>query len=156
MVTTHTDTRTAAVPTAWADELRRRGITVLPGASAVPVELYGLLPDGRALHFRCRGTSATLRLHAAGDVALAVGVREAVRPELPVTGEVWLPVTDFVGAPTGRAVLLGAAVAQAVLDGSDRFGWSGHEAGMLRGPAALPLFTELLDAVLDAHLAVAG
>jgi hypothetical protein len=142
----------AAASPAWADELGRRGVRVLPPTTAVPVELYGLLPDGRALHFLCRGTSVSLRLYAAADVALAVGVREAVVTELPVTGEVWLPLAEMVGAPglaaPGRAVFTGAPVASAGLDGRARFGWTGHEAGLLRGASALPLFVELLDSLL--------
>lgn len=142
-------------PASWTHELRRRGITVLPGSTSVPVELYGLLPDGRAVHFLCRGASVTLRLYAADSVALAVGIRETVRAELPVTGEVWLRATDVIGTATGRAVLLGEPVAEAVLDGRARFGWTSYEAGLLRGAAALPLFTELLDDVLDADLRAA-
>ena len=126
-------------------ELQRHGITLLPGSSTVPVELYALLADGRALHFLCRGTSVTLRLHDGADVAVAVGIREAVRTELPVTGEVWFAPGDVLASAGGRTVLTGSPVAEAVLDGRERFGWTGHEAGLLRPAAALPLLLELLD-----------
>ena len=55
-----------------------------------------LFADGRALLFLCRGTSVTLRLHDGSEVAVAVGIREAVRTELPVTGEVCSEPSAFV------------------------------------------------------------
>jgi hypothetical protein len=134
----------------WALALDLRGLTPLPPTTAVPVELYALLPDGRVLHFRCRGTSVTLRLYAAGDVALAIGVRETVVTELPVVGEVWVPLRDAVGVP-GRAVFTAAPLAAAFIDGRERFGWTGHEAGLLRGTDALPLLDELLAALVPGY-----
>jgi hypothetical protein len=127
----------------WALALELRGLTPLSPTTAVPVELYALLPDGRAVHFRCRGTSVTLRLYAAADVAVAIGVRETVVTELPVVGEVWVPLRDALGVP-GRAVFTSAPLAAAAIDGRERFGWTGHEAGLLRGTEALPFLDELL------------
>jgi hypothetical protein len=139
----------------WTTDLKHHGITLLPGSSTVPVEVYGLLPDGTALHFRCRGTSVTLRLYDAADVSVAVGVREPVRTELPVTGEVWLAPADVLASAGGRTVLTGAPLAEAVLDGRERFGWTAHEAGLLRPAAAVPLLLELLDDLLGAGLLAA-
>jgi len=130
----------------WTAELARRGITVLPPTTAVPVELHAALPDGRGLHFRCRGTRATLGIYAADSVRLAVPVREATPTELPLTTEVRVP---FAGARVVeqrlvRMVISGAPAASALLDGAERFGWSGYEAGLLRVSQAKPLFEELL------------
>ena len=134
------------LPPDWTFALAHRGLTPLAPTTAVPVELYALLPDGRALHFRCRGTSVTLRLYAATDVALAVGVRETVLTELPVAGEVWVPLSAAPHSPDrpARAVFTAAPVASVAIDGRDRFGWTSHEAGLLRGTDALPLLDELL------------
>lgn len=133
----------------WTFALDARGLTPLAPTTSVPVELYALLPDGRALHFRCRGTSVTLRLYAAADVALAVGVREPVLPQLPVAGERWVALADAlhtVHTPDrpARAVFTSAPIASAAIDGRERFGWTSHEAGLLRGTESLPLLDELL------------
>jgi hypothetical protein len=130
----------------WIDELARHGITVLPPSTAVPVELYAALPDGRGLHFQCRGTRVTLRLFAPESVRLAVPVHESTPTELPLLTEVWLPfqpVPQTQHHPV-RVVLSGAPVASASVDGGARFGWTGHEAGLLRAAQARPLFDELL------------
>lgn len=139
----------------WALALDLRGLTPLAPTTSVPVELYALLPDGRALHFRCRGTSVTLAVYAAADVALAVAVREPVLTELPVTGEVWVPLAEAPATAGARAVFTAAPVASAAIDGRERFGWTSHEAGLLRGTDALPVLDELLallvpSAALDA------
>jgi hypothetical protein len=141
----------------WTAELARRGITVMPPTTAVPVELYAALPDGRALHFRCRGTRATLRIYAADSVHLAVPVREATPTELPLTTEIRLP---FAGAQVVerhlvRMVISGVPIASAVHDGAQRYGWSRYEAGLLRVGEAKQLFEELL-ATLVPDLALAA
>jgi hypothetical protein len=130
----------------WTAELAVRGIAVLPPTTAVPVELYASLPDGRGLRFRCRGTRVTLQLFDAMAVQLAVPVREATPTELPLMTEVRLPLAGarVMERQLVRVVLTDAPVDSAVLDGAERFGWSGYEAGLLRVPQAKPLFEELL------------
>lgn len=142
----------------WTAELALRGITVLPPTTAVPVELHASLPDGRGLHFRCRGTRATLRVFHAEAVQLAVPVREATPTELPLVTEVWLPLagTRVLERQLVRLVFTGAPAASAEMDGASRFGWSGHEAGLLRLREAKPLFEELLSGVLPELAAVAA
>jgi hypothetical protein len=138
----------------WVTELAGRGITVLPPTTAVPVELYAALPDGRALHFRCRGTQATMRVFAAESVRVAVPVREATPTELPLLTEVWLPLAGAADVLRGgehhlvRMVLAGQPSTTAVVDGRERFGWSQYEAGLLRVRDAQPLFEELLAALV--------
>jgi hypothetical protein len=144
--------------TDWIDELARRGISVLPPTTAVPVELYAALPDGRGLHFRCRGTQVTLRIFAPQSVRLAVPVRESTPTELPLLTEVWLPLAGAQVVERGRVrvVLAGDPVASATVDGAQRFGWSGYEAGLLRVPEVQPLFEELLAALLPELALVAA
>jgi hypothetical protein len=144
--------------TDWIDELARRGISVLPPTTAVPVELYAALPDGRGLHFRCRGTQVTLRIFAPESVRLAVPVRESTPTELPLLTEVWLPLAGAQVVERGgvRVVLAGDPVASAAVDGVQRFGWSGYEAGLLRVAEAQPLFEELLAALLPEAALVAA
>ncbi len=139
---------TPGLSPAWTAALRERDLTPLPASTSVPVELYALLADGRALHFRARGTSVTLRLYAASDVVLAVAVDEPVLTHLPVTGEVWHPLGSAVGHVAARAVVVAEPLAVATIDGRERFGWTSHEAGLLRGVEALPLLDELLDALV--------
>jgi hypothetical protein len=144
--------------TDWIDELARRGIKVLPPTTAVPVELYAALPDGRGLHFRCRGTQVILRIFAPDSVRLAVPVRESTPTELPLLTEVWLPLAGAQVVERGevRVVLAGDPVASAAVDGAQRFGWSGYEAGLLRVAEARPLFEELLAALLPEAALVAA
>jgi hypothetical protein len=135
--------------TDWTADLTARGITVLPPTTAVPVELYAVLPDGRGLHFRCRGTQAVLSVFAAESVRIAVPVHEATPTELPLLTEVWLPLTGLTGAQVSehqpvRVILSGRPSAATAVDGRERFGWSGYEAGLLRVRDAQPLFEELL------------
>jgi hypothetical protein len=132
---------------AWTTELARRGITVLPPSAAVPVELHAALPDGRAVHFRCRGTRVSLRVFAAEDVRLAVPARAGAPTELPLTTERWLPLGAAGAAPT-RVVFTGQATATAAIEGGQRWGWRGYEAGLLRVREAALLFDELLGSVV--------
>jgi len=132
---------------AWTAQLAARGIIVLPPSAAVPVELHATLPDGRALHFRCRGTRVTLRLFASDDVRLAVPAGAETPTELPLTTERWLPLGAAGEAPA-RVVFTGQARASAVIDGTQRWGWRGYEAGLLRVREAAALFDELLGSVV--------
>jgi len=135
----------------WVADLTRRGITVLPPSHAVPIELHGVLPDGRGLHFRCRGTTVTLRLYAAAETRVALPMAVGAPTEFPVVPEVLLPVAEGLdqARATGaayRVVFPRAATprAAATIDGQARFGWSAYEAGLLSVGGAAPLFDELL------------
>jgi hypothetical protein len=135
----------------WVADLARRCITVLPPSHAVPVELHGVLPDGRGLHFRCRGTTVTLRIYAAAETRVALPVAVGAPTEFPVVPDVLLPVAEGLdqARATGtayRIVFPSAAAPETVatIDGPARFGWSAYEAGLLTVSAAAPLFDELL------------
>src|SRR5688572_12293838 len=58
--------------TTWIDHLATRGLTAVAPTTAVPVELFALLPAGGLLHFRCRGTVVSLRRFEARDVHVAL------------------------------------------------------------------------------------
>ncbi len=135
----------------WVADLTQRGMTVLPPSHAVPVELHVILPDGRGLHFRCRGTTVTLRLFAVADTRVAVPVAVSAPTEFPVVPEVLLPVAEGVDqarmrGAVFRLVFPNDARPQSVdsIDGRTRFGWSAYEAGLLSVEEAAPLFDELL------------
>lgn len=137
----------------WTAQLRRRHVSVVAPSAAVPIELYALLPGDRVLHLRCRGTTVTLCLFPGADVRVAVPVVEPVRPELAMQGECRLPLTvarELLERRDSRARLVvepdAAPLAVAAVDGAARYGWSGHEAGLLRPAQVAPLFDELLAA----------
>lgn len=119
----------------FADLLASRGLELLPGSAAVPVELLVRLPDRTIAHFTARGT--TLRLRVFAEHALANVV---IAPECgcadhhPQVG----PTRLVVGA---HAVPL----AERVIDGELTFGWQHHEAGLLRLPDAATHFFTLLE-----------
>jgi hypothetical protein len=135
----------------WVADLTQRGITVLPPSHAVPVELHGVLPDGRGLHFRCRGTTVTLRVLAVADTQVALPVTVGAPTEFPVMPDVLLPLAEGLDQARQRGAIArlvfpndAAPESAAAIDGKARFGWSGYEAGLLSVDAAAPLFDELL------------
>jgi len=137
----------------WTANLAGRGITVLPPSAAVPVELHAALSDGRGLHFRCRGTQVRMRVFAAEDVRLAVPARALAPTELPLTTERWVPLAEVEAAGAldvarARVVFTGTPQAVAAIDGAQRYGWRGYEAGLLRIGQAAALFDELLGALV--------
>ena len=118
--------------TTWTADLAARGLTALPPSTAVPVELYAVLPDGDLLHFRARGTTVTLRRYAADDVSVVLPTAYAgTTPEALAVADV-RALPDAVGA--GRVLLPAHArpVAEVAIDGTARFGWTGFEAGLCR------------------------
>ena len=140
----------------WITSLAARGLTALPPSTAVPVELYALLPGGDLLHFRSRGTSVTLRRFAAADVSVVLPTAYAgTTPEALSVSDV-RSLRDAPGA--GRVVLPAAArpTAEVAIDGAARFGWTGFEAGLLPVAVAALLFDELLAALVPAEVARAA
>jgi hypothetical protein len=143
----------------WVADLTRRGITILPPTHAVPIELHAVLPDGRGLHFRCRGTTVTMRVFPAEAMRVALPVTIDAPTEFPIVPEVLLPVAEGLdeARASGCAYRLvaprgSAPESVAIVDGRARFGWSAYEAGLLTVAAAAPLFDELLALVsLDAR-----
>jgi hypothetical protein len=135
----------------WVFALAMRGISVLPPSHAVPIELHALLPDGRGMHFRCRGTTVTLRVFSAEATRVAVPLEIDAPTEFPLVPDVLCSVAEGLdhARATGvayRLVFPRAAKPEDVasIDGRARFGWSAHEAGLLSVRAAAPLLDELL------------
>ena len=121
----------------WTRVLADRGLSVVPPSHAVPVDVWALLPGAGALHFRCRGTSATLAQYADADLLLT-------EPEVEATCDCG------AGHRTARsesrvALRPGTApVAVAKYDGRADRGWTSHEAGLLGVAEAAVLFEQLL------------
>jgi hypothetical protein len=134
----------------WVRSLAQQGISVLPPSHAVPVELHALLSDGRGLHFRCRGTTVTLRVFPAEATRVAVPIEVDAPTEFPLVPDVLFSVAeglDHAKASGGayRLVFPRPAEPEAIasIDGRARFAWSAHEAGLLSVGAAAALFDEL-------------
>jgi hypothetical protein len=130
----------------WSTALATYGISVLPPTSYVPAEVYGHLPDGRGLRFRCRGTRISLQLFAAEDVQLAAPIYETTPTELPLLLESRVPLAGarIVERDLVRLIFTGSPAAMAEIDGAERFGWTRYEAGLLSTEEALALLPELM------------
>ena len=117
--------------------LATRGQRLLPGSHAVPVELLVALPDDTVARFTARGT--TIRLAVFGTDALTRIVLPTAcdcgqHPEYAGPARTWL---------RRNAV----PAVERVIDGRAAFGWTGHEAGLLRLGDAVPFYDELLDMI---------
>jgi hypothetical protein len=131
---------------AFADLLAARGLRLLPGSYAVPVDVLVQLPDGAVARFTARGTTIRLAVHAPDSLSSIV-----IAPECGCGKH-----HDLVG-PARTALRAGAVpLIERSIDGEVAFGWTGHEAGLLRLADAATYFFELLDmAEVDAP-ALAG
>jgi hypothetical protein len=122
---------------AFADLLASRGLRLLPGSYAVPVDLLVELPEATIAHFTARGTTLRLRLYSPQSLtALVIAPECGCGDHHPQVGRV-------------RLVLGGHAVptAEYSLDGNLLFGWQNHEAGLLRLVDASAYFFDLLGQV---------
>ena len=143
----------------WIADLAARGLPAVAPTTAVPVELFALLPDGGLLHFRCRGTGVTLRRFNAEDVSVALPTAYAgTDPEALALADVRSLRAAGPVLPQGRVVIPVAAepTTQAAIDGAERFGWTGFEAGRLSVAAAAALLDELLAELAAGETAVAA
>ncbi|MFC0625512.1 hypothetical protein [Kribbella deserti] len=130
----------------FADLLAARGLQLLPGSAAVPVELLVRLPDRTVAHFTARGTTLRLRLFAEHALAHVVIAPECgCADHHPQIG----PDRLVVGA---HAIPL----AEREINGKLAFGWHHHEAGLLRLADAIPHFFTLLAAPQPAPAAPAA
>jgi hypothetical protein len=131
----------------WNRVLADRGLSVVPPSHAVPVDVWALLPGAGALHFRCRGTIATLAVYADADLVLT-------EPEVSASCDCGAEHRT-ARSETRVALRRGARPsAQATYDGRAERGWKGHEAGLLGVAEAALLFERLL-AVVRPDLALA-
>jgi hypothetical protein len=122
---------------AFADLLASRGLRLLPGSYAVPVELLVELPEATIAHFTARGTTIRLRLYSPESLTAIVITAQCgcgdhhpqVGPDRLVLGHHAIPTAEYT------------------LDGELLFGWQNHEAGLLRLVDASAYFFNLLGQV---------
>ncbi len=119
----------------FADLLAARGQRLLPGSHVVPVDVLIEQRDGTIVHFTARGTTIRLALFDPDALAsIVLGTDCGCGKHHEPTG------------PARTALRAGAApVLERVIDGRVAFGWSTHEAGLLRLAEAAPYYFELLD-----------
>lgn len=116
---------------AFTGDLAARGLTVLL-AHRVPVQLW--LADGdRVLHLLARGTRVTLRRYDRSDLVGLMLRSECDCAEHRTAGA-RMRVTLAPGAEP---------LAERVLDGAERYGWTGVEAGLAPLPLLSAAFEEL-------------
>jgi hypothetical protein len=123
----------------FATALTDRGLHLLPGSHAVPVDLLVRLPDGTLAHFTARGTTLRLRRYRSDAlVSIVIAPECGCGDHHPRSG----PDRLVLGA---HAV----PVAEEVIDGRSEFGWTAHEAGSLRLAEASGYFFRLLAALTE-------
>lgn len=124
----------------WTRVLADRGLSVVPPSHAVPIDVWALLPGAGALHFRCRGTAATLAVYEDAQLLLT-------EPEVSATcdcgAEHRIARADSRVTPRANA----RPTALATYDGRADRGWTAHEAGLLSVAEAAVLFERLLATV---------
>ena len=135
----------------WLSLLAGRGLQVCPSSVTVPVELRGLLPDGRGFHLLCRGVSVRLDLYAPERAAWEVPVAPvSTRPEDAYADYAISPLTRpgrLEGRPEGARLIFAEPDhpdERRVFDGRERLGWRGHDAGLLRPESAVAILLRLL------------
>jgi hypothetical protein len=127
----------------WTRDLAGRGITVTAPTTTVPVDLWALTEEGLALHLRCRGRRVRLSVWVAATLRRAVPGAVVDLPGHPARVERLVGVDDAPDAPL--VVPSGTEPERVVeIDGADRFGWTGVEAGRLTVGEAAALLDELL------------
>ncbi|GAB2600850.1 hypothetical protein [Kribbella endophytica] len=131
---------------AFADLLASRGLRLLPGSHAVPVDLLVQLPDATIVRFTARGRTLRLRQYAADALTtIAIPTECGCGDHHPQTGP-------------NRVTLSAYAVplAERLIDGELVFGWTAHEAGLLRLADAAPYFFDLLAALPQEQRTLVG
>jgi hypothetical protein len=119
---------------AFADLLASHGLRLLPGSSAVPVDVLVQLPDATIVRFTARGTALRLRQYASEALtSIVIAAECGCGDHHPQTGPNRITLSSYA-----------VPLAERVLDGELLFGWTHHEAGSLRlADAATHLFTLL-------------
>ncbi|NUR98064.1 MAG: hypothetical protein HOV67_22770 [Kribbellaceae bacterium] len=120
---------------ALADLLASRGLRLLPGSYAVPVELLVQLPDATIVRFTARGTTLRLRSYSPDALTtITIPAECGCGDHHPQTGPARVAISRYA-----------VPLTEHVVDGELEYGWRHHEAGLLRlADAAEYLFT-LLD-----------
>jgi hypothetical protein len=119
---------------AFADLLASRGLRLLPGSHAVPVELLVQLPDATIARFAARGTTLRLRTYSPDALTtITIPAECGCGDHHPQTGPVRVALSAYA-----------VPVAERVIDGELLFGWVHHEAGLLRLADAATHFFDLL------------
>ncbi|MET9273329.1 hypothetical protein [Kribbella sp. NPDC003557] len=128
---------------ALADLLASRGLQLLPGSYAVPVELLVQLPDATIAHFTARGTTLRLRTYAPDALtAITIPAECGCGDHHPQSGPSRVTLSRYA-----------VPLAERTLDGELEFGWRRHEAGLLRLADATTHFLTLLATVPTRELA---
>ena len=119
----------------WTRDLAGRGITVTAPTTTVPVDLWALTVDGLALHLRCRGRRVRLSVWAAAALRRAVPGAVVDLPGHPARDERLVGVHE---APEAPLVMPSGVEPERVveIDGTECFGWTGIEAGLVAAPVA--------------------
>ena len=120
---------------AFADLLASRGLRLLSGSHAVPVELLVQLPDATIARFTARGTTLRLRRYSPDALtAITIAAECGCGDHHPRTGPTRVALSRYA-----------VPLDQRTIDGELLFGWQHHEAGLLRLPDAATHFFTLLD-----------
>ena len=120
---------------AFADLLASRGLRLLSGSHAVPVELLIQLPDATIARFTARGTTLRLRRYSPDALtAITIAAECGCGDHHPQTGPTRVALSRYAVPLDERTI-----------DGELLFGWQHHEAGLLRLPDAATHFFTLLD-----------
>ncbi|GAB3923538.1 hypothetical protein GCM10029976_013880 [Kribbella albertanoniae] len=125
---------------AFADLLASRGLRLLPGSHAVPVELLVQLPDATIARFTARGTTLQLQHYPAEALTtITIAAECGCGDHHPQTGPARVTLSRYAVATDER-----------VIDGELQFGWTSYEAGLLSLADAAGYFFQLLDESMPA------
>jgi hypothetical protein len=120
---------------ALADLLAFRGLHLLPGSYAVPVELLVQLPDATIVQFTARGTTLRLRSYRAEALTtITIPAECGCGDHHPQTGPARVTLSRYA-----------VPLEELVVDGELEYGWQHHEAGLLKLADATTHFFALLD-----------
>ena len=120
---------------ALADLLASRGLRLLPGSYAVPVELLVQLPDATIVRFTAQGTTLRLRRYSPDALTtITIAAECGCGDHHPQTGPTRVALSRYAVPSEERTI-----------DGELLFGWRHHEAGLLRLADAATYFFELLE-----------
>ncbi|WP_427893210.1 hypothetical protein ACQHIV_10040 [Kribbella sp. GL6] len=128
---------------ALADLLASRGLRLLPGSYAVPVELLVQLPDATIAHFTARGTTLRLRTYSPDALTtITIPAECGCGDHHPQTGPARITLSRYA-----------VPLEERTIDGELHHGWHHHEAGLLRLADATEHFFTLLTQLPTRELA---